>query len=725
MLARFKSYFLENKPVFIILLIGILIRLIYLWQYSSLPQWEQLTIDNNFHHNWALSILSGNILGDTTYFRAPFYIFYLAAIYKIFGISLWAVRLFGIIPGIIAVYFTYLLGKRVFHKEVGYIAAALHAIYPIMYYFESELLLDPLFMLLMEISIYYFIKWWDEKSWAAIGISGLFMSLAAITRPTSLIIVPIILIVLFFASRKKLHAIMYIMIFLFGTSVFILPVFVRNIKIARDPVLIASQGGINLYLGNNDAADGISSVMPEPYGFNWRIKQITFDAERDVKRKLKPGEVSTYWTKKAWAWIKGNPGQFLTLYLKKLYHNISNREISNNRYLDIFFKKVPIIRYNYLSFGIIFSLAVVALFLTVRENKKVLFIFFMVLLYILVTSLFFFSSRFRLPLIPYYIVLASYTLYILRIKLKTNIKSALFLIGVILVIGLFSFYPVVALPKGDASRYITSQGLYFASQGENAKALQYFKKAKEVDPNAPEINMNIGAMFLELGNPDSALYYSRLEKEAYPRRYQASINIASVLFTQKKYHKAMSELRDALKICPYDLNANLLEIRIENNLDTTSNGTWLRPVIETAIHRTDFNIYLLNEAAVYLSNRNLMKPAEDILLKAVSSSPPPIETDDASFSLNSPDTPQAWDHQKAQAHYQLGYIYGLEGKFESAIGQSKEAIALNPDLEEAYVNLVSGYLSMKRIDEAMKVLNKALEKFPSNKNLLTIKQYFQ
>ena len=48
----------------------------------------------------------------------------------------------------------------------------------------------------------------------------------------------------------------------------------------------------------------------------------------------------------------------------------------------------------------------------------------------------------------------------------------------------------------------------------------------------------------------------------------------------------------------------------------------------------------------------------------------------------------------ALANYQLGYLYGLTGDLPKSIHFSLRAIALNNNLKEAYINLISGYRSI-------------------------------
>ena len=137
MMGRISSHLNRYKGIYFILLFGLLLRLAYLYQYSQLPDWEMLTVDNLYHHNWAQSILSGNIFGGTTYFRAPFYIYCLAFVYKLFGVSLIAARLFGLFVGLASILMTYLIASKFCDRKTSLLAAFIHICYRLIIYFES------------------------------------------------------------------------------------------------------------------------------------------------------------------------------------------------------------------------------------------------------------------------------------------------------------------------------------------------------------------------------------------------------------------------------------------------------------------------------------------------------------------------------------------------------------------------------------------------------------
>lgn len=721
MFESLKMSFKEEKPLYFVILLGLIVRILYLITYSSLPDWNHLTIDNNFHHNWALSILSGNITGDTTYFRAPFYIFYLAGIYKLFGVSLYAVRIFSLLPAIISLVFTYKITKQIFSKQVGYIAAVIHAVYPILYYFEFELLLDSFFLLLMQIAIFYFLRWYDSKSSLHIIISGIFFGIGAITRPTILILLPVVLLTILLIKTSLKQKIISLLLLIFSISLIVLPITYRNYKKTQEFVLIASQGGINFYIGNNASADGISAALPEPLGMNWRIKQISYIAEQDKKRNLKQSEISDYWMQKGISWITEHPGDFFKLYLKKIYYSIGNKEISNNRYLEYYFNKVFLLKYNYLSFGILFGLTIFTILLTAGSNRKVLFIAGIIFIYIAVSALFFFSSRFRLPLLPLFISLASYSLYAIQDLLKRSKSKGLTALLIVILISLISFIPIFSYPVKSAANSYISNGIYYSSINNNQKALDSFERAYTLDNRLKELNQNIGAVYIKMGMLDSALHYLKREKEFHPESVLASKNMASVYFTRKNYQQAMEEIQRAMEKEPYDLMINQLYLRISNAIDTTYNSQRFVDAVKRASYRTDNNIYLLNEAAAYLSKRQMYNEAEKLLKLAINSTPPPVEIDDESFLHFSKHTPEQWSKQIAHALYQYGYINGIKGEFTEAIEHTNQAIAIDSTIPEAYVNLVSGYLSTNQQEKAMKILSLGLSRFPQNQNLLRIR----
>ncbi len=693
----------------IILGLALLIRIIYLYLYQQMPDWNLLTVDNYYHHNWAQTIMDGNIFGDTTYFRAPFYIYCLAFLYKLFGISLWVGRIFGVLIGISSVFFTYLIGTKIFDKKIGLTAAFIHAIYPIIIYFESELLLDPLFMLLLQISIYQFIIWVDTKSNRNGFLTGLFIGLASITRPTSLVIIP--LLIIFYLYRNGFKKYSSLLLYLSGILLIIGFTFFRNLSVANDPVFIASQGGINFYIGNNEIADGLSAKLPEPLGNNWRINAITNKAELEMDKDLLPGEVSSFWFQQGLTWIINNPYNALKLYIKKILFYISNQETSNNRDLKYFFNKHPLLNIYTIPFGVLFIFFCIGLFISpkpVYSNYLLILIIFL----IYISSLFFYTSRFRLPLLPFFIIIASYGFW----NIINHIKTKQYLVKnliVIIVSALITFNVYSERGTENAPMSLNRKGLFEYYSGNYDASIKIFHKALSQNGSSPDINLNLGASFLKMSKVDSAEYYFKQEIEYNPKRHKAYINLSSIYFLRKDYPKALKYAQEAVDLAPYDINANKILLRTLARIDSADHAA-LKDRLKISLENTENNIHLLYDAGLVLTETSEFQLAENILNKAKAASPPDVETDDELFEQKYINSFNNIEKLKAKIYYQLGYLNGIRKDYFSGIKNSKKAIDLDSLIVEAYINLASCYFSIGNNRLADSIYTEIKNRFPNN-----------
>ncbi len=723
MVSEWKNH---RAPVllWLILLVAAALRVAYLVMYSSMPDWGMLTVDNYYHHNWALDIAQGDILGDTTYFRAPLYVWVLAAAYVLFGASLWTARVLGMFIGLASVVVTYLLGTRLASRRVGLLAAALHAVWPTALYFESELLLDPLFLLLMELAVWRMTVWFDSERPRDAFLTGLFLGLAAITRPTVLVLLAVMAGVLL-VRRANLRAVAQsaLMVAL-GLVATIGPVFARNYIVAGDPVMIAAQGGINLYIGNNDAADGISATLPEPLGFNWQIRDVEWIAERSAGGELTPGQVSSYWSDRAIEWIRENPGRFASLYLAKLYRSISTVEISNNRALGQFFRRMPLLHYNPLEFGMLFALAICGMVASIGGNSRARIIASAILLYTLASALFFFNSRFRLPLVPLYLVFAAAGIFALVDTLHKRPGRMVLPLVAAIVAGLLSYLPLVALPAGISPQSLMAAANYAFAQGNNSEALRLSQEAARANPTFPEVHLNIGNALVRLGNPAAAREAYERELELHPQRAKAYTNLASLALVEDDIGRALEWSQKAISLRPYDYDANLVRLRALAAVDTLPSSAMVAE-IRAAAARTDDDVYLLNDAGIILTGLGHPDLAVEILSRALEADPPPIETDDHAFLPRYRHSRENMRAQYARAAYQLGFIAGVNGRFEEAVARSRQAIDNDSSLADAWVNLISGYMAMGRPASADSALSAALQRFPTHAPLQRLQQHLR
>ncbi len=616
--------------------------------------------------------------------------------------------------GIASIVLTYRIAEKLFNQRTAIIASLFQAVFPVVLYFESELLLDTLFMFLLELSFYRFIIWYDDVNSKNSFWLGISLGLAAITRPTILIFILPILAILFlrrngFASRLKSTAVL-----IAGLFLLILPITIRNAIIGRELVLIATQGGINFYIGNNSSADGLSAALPEPLGHNWRIKDITYIAEKESGRALPPDELSNFWFNKTLGEIYERPFETSQFFIKKIYFNFSNREISNNRNLPDFFSRHFLLKLNPLSFGLVLALSVLAVLSGWKSHWGVRVISITILIYALSVALFFFNSRFRLPVLPLYFILAAAGIESFIYRRKDSKKSlAVPLVGAALA-AVLSFTPLALLPKGPQTQHLTLKGLNLYARGDYESALNVWRQAAQIDPAFPEINLNLGACFLRMGQTDSALFHFGIEKQLHPNRALGYTNFASVYLIKNRPELALVEINRALELKPYHELSHLIRIRAASQLVKDISTDSLYRLTLSAHHQCKHAVSFLNHSAIVLTNRGALEQAELLLKIAAVTEPAPIEMNDDAFNSSYLAVKQNWLKDKALANYQLGFIFGLQEKFDASIAASREAIRLDSSLVEAYINLINGLNATGEFAKADSLKSLAQIRFPNN-----------
>jgi tetratricopeptide (TPR) repeat protein len=175
----------------------------------------------------------------------------------------------------------------------------------------------------------------------------------------------------------------------------------------------------------------------------------------------------------------------------------------------------------------------------------------------------------------------------------------------------------------------------------------------------------------------------------------------------------MDEIKQALRLKPYDITANIILIRTAAHPDGIGPDS-LYAIVKQSAMQTESDLFVLNEAAAVLLAQGLTDVADSILRQALVAGPPPIETDNTAFDAHHKYGSPAFEREKAQTYYRLGFLRGRQGQYEESIRYSREAVRRDPDLVEAYINLFSGYLSQGWVDRADSVLAVVMNRFPDH-----------
>ena len=131
--------------------------------------------------------------GFVTAFWPPGYPFVLAAIFKTFGVSITAAKVFNALFGAATVPFVYALGRRIFDARTGLIAAGIFAVFPNAISWTPLLFPEEFFTLLLVAALWLLVAFppGANRHWPAVAGFGVLMGIAALTRGQAAVLVPV------------------------------------------------------------------------------------------------------------------------------------------------------------------------------------------------------------------------------------------------------------------------------------------------------------------------------------------------------------------------------------------------------------------------------------------------------------------------------------------------------------------------------------------------------
>jgi len=661
------NFIKNNKWPLVIFLAAFLLRLIYLIQSRSNPSFEYPMVDELWHLNWAKEIISGNFWGDGAYFRGPLYPYFLALIFKVSGSSIFWTRFLQIIVGSFSAVMIFLIGRKIFSQTIGIVVGFALAAYGTIIFYETMFLIAVVYILLLLVSIYYLLKIEGKVNYGQWLLAGILLGLAAIARPNILFVTPLIMIWIYWTSKKLIirKRLILPIIYLLGILIPVLSVTVRNYVVTGEVILISSQGGVNLYIGNNPDAEGLTMLMPEirlDESMSWdQFANATRQAaEKETGSKLSPAEESSFWSAKAVNFILDNPGKFISLTLKKLVYFFVGFENSDNA--DIYFSRnysslFSVLLWSgplYFPFGLIFPLAVLGVWAYWERRREHALIYIMILGYIPTVILFLVTARHRLPVIPFMLLFSAagtYAAYsVIRNKEWIKLVKYLILLIILLILSNRNYFDI---GFQNLSQIHFNQALAYEKQNNLPAAEREYVEALKSNPNSPTILNNLGYVQYRLKNYDSALVNYRKAIQADPEYSMAYNNAGLVLEAIGDIGSAEKFFKKAVNITP------------------------------------DLYQAYINLGNLYLGNNEPIR-AELAFIQARETAP-----------------------EKAQAYFRLGSLYGRLKDFDKA----ENMFYLGAEREEPsaadYVNWGNNYYGTQKPLRAIELYKKAIEIDPS------------
>lgn len=297
----------ESSLLWGVAIAGLLFRLVAIAAFGHSPESDELA-----YRSMALNLLAGkgivDHMGNLAMYNVCYPLFILAPAFLVDPNELLVARVFNALLGTGGIFVCHAIAREVGSGVIGrLVAAVLWAFYLPAAIYVVYLAKENLMTLLVLGSVYFSLRLLNGAGRsAAIGCGACFGGLA-LTGNAALSLLIVVPVVLYFSRKAEVDRIQLGMLVLIFAIAIPAPWVMRNMHALGVP-LLNTNGGFNLYVGNNPAATGMFvSIGDTPRGESWQsIRQ--------------QGEVyaSELLRKEAISWIEENPRQFAALAVQKL-----------------------------------------------------------------------------------------------------------------------------------------------------------------------------------------------------------------------------------------------------------------------------------------------------------------------------------------------------------------------------------------------------------------------
>jgi tetratricopeptide (TPR) repeat protein len=506
------------------------------------PSWGFPLVDEGLYWEDAARIASGGAM-DPVFYRPPLLGYLLGGIVRLFGKDASAARFVLLALSGLAAPLTARLARPIVGRGAALLAGAFVALYAPAVFYGGEML-PASTVLLLDLAFLLALRTAEEGRRVFFAVAGFLLGLSALAWPAILAFLPIALLRRRRGARGAL-------LLLAGVFLAIAPTFLHNLR-GGDPVPISSNGGVNLYMGNHEGADGWSARAPELPNEPGEARRAAEEiAERSAGRALAPSEISSFWTRRALGWIASNPAAAAGLFGRKLYALINDRDISDNIDFAATEEKSIPLRLSPFRFGLLFALFLPGIAALRRSDGGRL-----LLLYGFAAAvpvlLFFVVGRFRLPLLPVLAIGAAAGLVSVARSLRggpVRAAPALLLVVAALLVSRSSLF---GIGEDRTWHYHYLQGDALYRRGDIEGATRSFEESLRRNDRVPLTMNALGYLYAERGvELDRAERLIRGAIAAEPERRRFYLDsLGLVLFRKGRLGESAAAFEEALGLLP-------------------------------------------------------------------------------------------------------------------------------------------------------------------------------
>jgi tetratricopeptide (TPR) repeat protein len=680
-----------------------LVVLMQLWNHPLLQPHGEL--DTAYYIALGRRIAQDGVLAPIgAFFVSPLYVYFLAAVFAIGG-SLLAAQLIQIGLGATAVGILFATARHWFGERAALVGAGLAILTGVFTFNEVVILQSALDPFLVSCALYTLTRTMAGGGKWACAAAGGSLGLLALNRPNALVFAVAAAAGVFviqwryaavdqiargprrWARVNRAAVLMASLLTVLAANA------ARNYAVSGNVVLIASHGGLNLYIGNHDRADGtytpVPGITPSIAG---QAEDSTRVAESNTGRRLSPGEVSDYFARRAIDWVIEHPTDALRLTIRKIGILLNRVDVPLN-YSYAFYAREPSSFLRVMAVGpwLLLPFGLVGLIWpALRANRFGYWVWAMfVPVYGAAVVLFFVTDRYRMPLfVPLCVTAGAALLRFFDLARVRRVVPLLLPAGAVLVAALVTFANL-GLDDGIGGEQ-TRKAVWLVEQGSFDEARRFVEQIANQHSHPGVLRFRVGQALLDAGRQADAAPVLTEAMAIDGPRPAIRLALGEALLSTGRAPEAVGHLQ-AVHDSGYDINVSgpllVRALVLSGKIDVAVSQLASMPGSvaaglsgeEVAL---DFGTLALEHGALAEAIRWLQIGV-----------------------ARAPD--------RAEAHEKLGLAIFLQGDPHSALPHLERARRLDPASGSAHLNLAVLYAELGRFAEARTMATAALRLDPA------------
>ena len=475
-----------------------LVVLLQLWDHPLLQPHGEL--DTAYYVALSLQIATEGVLAPTGAFVvSPLYVYFLAAVFAAGG-TLLAAQLIQIALGAAAVGLLFATARYWFGERAAVAAAGLAILSGFFTFNEVLILQSALDPFLVACVLYALTCTIAAGGTWAFASAGAALGLLALNRPNALVVAVAAAGAVFVSQGWRMRN--RTLVLLAALLAVLAANAARNYAVSGQALVIASHGGLNLYIGNHDRADGtytpVPGITPSIAG---QARDATRVAQASTGRTLSPSEVSNYFTGRAIDWVTDHPADALRLWIRKIGILLNRVDVPLN-YSYAFYAREPRSLLRVLAAGpwLVLPLGLVGLLWpALRASRRGYWVWAtFVLVYGASVVLFFVSDRYRMPLlVPLCATAGAALVRLLDLARARRVIPLLRPAGAVALVALVVFADL-GLDNGLGGEQ-TRKAVWFVEQGSFDEARRYVEQISDEHSHPGVLRFRVGQALLDAG----------------------------------------------------------------------------------------------------------------------------------------------------------------------------------------------------------------------------------